>query len=100
MGERFMRHKTVRIVFFAAALIAALVMVGGGAAQAQLVPPFRVFDWLTHRGTPDRLGSNGGLPVPPATAKADRVWGWPPTASLDPEIVVGNSLLPAPMFPV
>src|SRR2546422_2930268 len=94
MSQRPMRHISLRIV----SVIAALVTIGS-AAGAQLVPPFRTFDWLTHRGTTDRLGSNAGVtPVPPA--KMGRTWVYPGTAQLNPEEEVDNSLLPAPMFPL
>jgi len=86
-----MRHKQA-LLFTVCALAFVLT---GGAAQAQA---FLDTDWLLHRGTPQRVGSNNS-DQPPQPRKA-RVWVWPPTADMQAEAVVDNTTLPAPIFPV
>lgn len=86
-----MRHTKALLPTFGALLL----VLGGGAAQAQV---FLDTDWLLHRGTRQRVGSNNS-DQPPQTRKG-RVYVWPPTADMPGEIVADNTTLPAPMFPV
>lgn len=93
-----MRHRNVLNSVIAGATLAALAL-GSGRAGAQLLA-FSAQDWLLHRGTPTRQGLNGdpGLPI---TEHLDRVWIYPQTQDMLPEIVVDNTILPvpAPAFP-
>jgi hypothetical protein len=93
-----MRHRNVLNSFIAGAAIAALA-VGSGRAGAQLLA-FSTQEWLLHRGTPTRQGLNSD-PGLPNTQHLDRVWIYPQTQDMLPEIVVDNTTLPvpAPAFP-
>src|SRR5689334_6341942 len=73
------RHRMLSIL----ALMMAFLPVGAGA---QL---FTDFDWLLHRGTPDRYGRNAGDNLAVPTVKT-QLWVYPPTSLMPAEMVVNN----------